>query len=742
MKSFHRFLAILLALILMCSVGACAKKAPESTGGSTGSTNPNSEDTEQPETLISAEDQLDPSKVNTSGQLLPALDESEDIISACVRNDRVYILTRVTDQSIGVVQSRIYSMEGDGSEQTLIVSETYTPPEASQEMSYLNALGIQSFCACSDGSVWYMVNCLTELSPSNQNIVHADASGAELARMESDGVSCLIPLPDGGAAIFADSLTVVNADGQTRFSIQPDNGWWEDAAVLDDGSIAVLFRDHMSFKLYLKRLDLDAGALATVAEMNTAKDMRLVGGTWDALWLWGGSIGVWEPDSDTFTQKLSFSSAGFNFSDIRDVELMSGNRLLISGQKMMADPESISLYIQTADLSGSRQNGETTVLRLAGVSIPYMLTEAVLAFNRTNGEYTIEIEDYFNYNTADDYSAGKERLLYEIGTGELPDIVYFGNDLSVEDMAAKGYLADIGALLDADASIDRSELMENVLEAAEIGGTLYTLPMGYYVETAMGRKDIVGTSPCTVANVRTWIEQDPALEAYSGMTQANLLRSLVWANADLLIDTDAGTCRFDSTDFIELLELSIRLPSVYTPESTDLAAHDSLFIPNFATTLGTLTGAGYGAGANYTLTGYPGTEDGCTILRPDPELGIAANTANIDACWTFLRYLLSQETQEIMTAIDGIPIRRDAFEGQIADLYEQCADGLFTEAMVEAAAEAASGQGVCLRSSSMLTQLAGIAVEEAESYFNGDRSAEEAAAMIQSRASLYMAEQG
>ena len=486
---------------------------------------------------------------------------------------------------------------------------------------------------------------------------------------------------------------------------------------------------------------MDAGALITVAEMNVTKDMRLVGGAWDALWLWGGSVGVWEPDSDTFTQKLSFSSAGFNFSDIRDVELLSDDRLLISEQKMMAESESLSLYIQTANLSESRQYGETTVLRLAGVSIPYSLTEAVLAFNRTNGEYTIVIEDYFNYSTADDYNAGTERFLYEIGTGDLPDIIYFGNDLSVEDMASKGYLVDIGALLDTDDSIDRTELMENVLDAAEIDGTLYTLPMGYYVETAMGRADIVGSSPCAVENVRAWIEQNPTIEAYSEMTRDLFLRRLVWANADTLIDLGTGSCRFDSADFIELLELANKLPSV-TKEGVSAAAHDSLFIPEYATTLGSLAGGDYGAAVSYEITGYPGTTGGLMLIRPDPELGIAANATDIEGCWTFLRYLLSQEAQEMMIALDGIPIRRDMFDEQIETLRELCTEGLFTEAMVEAAAEAASGKGICLRSSSMLTQLSDIAVEEAENYFNGDKSAEEVSAMIQSRASIYIAEQG
>lgn len=736
MKSFKRFSAMLMALILLASLGACGTK-PAKTNEKDVVSVPESVIAHNQREAVTETEALElgsPAVTEFSGQLHPSLDNKESIVEACVQNDRIYFLTRERNDASGSTDSRIYAMEPDGADQTLILSNANTLPEASAEMFYLQ-IGIVSFCVCEDGSVWYAES--SDMISSMRHIVHADASGTVLAEFTCDGASMLLPLSDGGAAVFADALNVLDSDGQTRFSIRPDDGWWEDAAVLDDGSVAVLFRDYNTGTCHLKRLDMELEELVTVMEM-TAKNMKLAGGSWDALWLYGGNVSVWEPENDTLTEKLSFSGCGLNYANIRDVDLLSGNCLLVSERNLTVDSEDLSLYVLPTD--GSARNGDKTVLRLAGLGIPYSLLEAVLAFNRTNGEYTIEIEDYYNYRTADDYDAGRDRLLYEIGTGDLPDIIYFGNDLSVEDMAKKGYLADIGALLDADPSIDRSELMENILDAAEIGGTLYSMPVCYYVETVLGRSDIIGTDPCTIENVRAWIEQNPEEEVFHGVTRDLVLQRLVWANADTLVDMDAGTCRFDGGEYAAFLEMAVRLPAIFTTEYIDQVSDVGLFIPVYATTLSTLAG-GVAIGG-YTITGYPGADGGKTILSPEPELGISANAADMDGCMALLLYLLSRQVQEEMNGFDGISVRRDVFDETVAELYQKCEEGLYAEEMVEASAAAAASDGVLLRPGSMVSRLSAIAVEEAQGFFLGDKTAEEAAEKTQSRASIYLAEQG
>ena len=262
MKSFHRFLAIFLAMILMCSLGACAKKAPESAGESAVFTSQNTEVVEQ-QALTSSEGHSDSGAFSASGQFFPALDEGEQIISACVRNDRIYILTRVMEQSAGALQSRIYSMEADGSDKTLIVSETFTTPGASQEMSYLYSIGIQSFCVCSDGSVWYKVNDLT--SPA-RNVVHADMSGNELASIDSEGLSSQLQ--------FFDSPQIPNIGPKTFIS----------TSIM----IAMVVLSSLGVIPLLECAFLAAAAMLLLGCCTTNQAMKSI--NWEILMVFAGSV--------------------------------------------------------------------------------------------------------------------------------------------------------------------------------------------------------------------------------------------------------------------------------------------------------------------------------------------------------------------------------------------------------------------------------------------------------------------
>ena len=70
---------------------------------------------------------------------------------------------------------------------------------------------------------------------------------------------------------------------------------------------------------------------------------------------------------------------------------------------------------------------------------------AVIDFNRKNERYRIEVEDYSQYNTDEDYSAGLTKLTTELLAGNVPDIIDL-NGLPYTQLAAKGLLEDLLSL--------------------------------------------------------------------------------------------------------------------------------------------------------------------------------------------------------------------------------------------------------------------------------------------------------
>src|SRR5699024_7767816 len=97
----------------------------------------------------------------------------------------------------------------------------------------------------------------------------------------------------------------------------------------------------------------------------------------------------------------------------------------------------------------------------------------VLNFNRSSDKYRIEVTDYSEFNTEDDYSAGLTRLNTEIISGKAPDILVV-DGLPVEQYAARGLLEDLYTYLDSDGELSRDDLYQSILSALEIDGKLYT----------------------------------------------------------------------------------------------------------------------------------------------------------------------------------------------------------------------------------------------------------------------------
>ena len=135
---------------------------------------------------------------------------------------------------------------------------------------------------------------------------------------------------------------------------------------------------------------------------------------------------------------------------------------------------------------------QKTVLTLATLYTNYDFRAAVINFNKKNEKYRIEIKDYEEFNTPEDYNAGLLKLSTEIISGNVPDILLV-NNLPYKQYIGKGLLEDLYPFIDADEALGgRDALMSNVLSALEKDGGLYQIAPYFSVITAVGSSSVVG----------------------------------------------------------------------------------------------------------------------------------------------------------------------------------------------------------------------------------------------------------
>lgn len=449
---------------------------------------------------------------------------------------------------------------------------------------------------------------------------------------------------------------------------------------------------------------------------------------------------------------------GLTLESLQAARLFSATALGLPGVVELA-AEDGQFFLYTGAESAARvlpDDGsapEKTVLTLATVLESREMVEMVAAFNASQDAYSIEIVAYGQ--------EGLPRLQAELMAGDLPDILNVGNyDLPVDSLIRLGYLEDLYPYLDADPELSRESLLPNVRAAFEHDGALYEAFSSFRMFTAV-------SGPASVEDdlsvlLAQWLEaggQMPSLLDGYGHGGFNC-RELMQSVCDALVDWEAGTCAFDSEAFQNLLRYAAAMPETmeYNPAETILDGTAQWYM-SFAGTPQRISLFHAVWGDNFRLDGLAGM-DGTSnnyISRDKTMLAISSTSEHKDICWTFIRTLWDPDYQiDPYDPIDrhmNSPTNTEAFAAAMegyrtmeSDITTMGAIGQQNYEYPEKPAESDIQMFEELveatdRTLYMDDALLDIIYEESNRLFAGEQSVEEAAANIQSRASIYVAEQ-
>ena len=442
-------------------------------------------------------------------------------------------------------------------------------------------------------------------------------------------------------------------------------------------------------------------------------------------------------------------------------------------------PEETEVHL--VDLERAAAGDGRTVLTYATLQMANGLDDRIVAFNKTDPDYRIEVMDYSQYGGAD---AARSRLITEISAGKMPDLLDTWA-IPLEKWARRGYLEDLWPWIEGDPDLGREALMEKVFQAAEIDGKLYEVSGAFRIQTVAGARSLVGDRMTW-----TWEDMWDALEAMPEgcvpmkRSQSSMLSGLMQVDPARFLDQGAGTCSFDSGEFRSVLELCAGYPD------------DALSIPGF---YDSLIYEGQVMLMPYAVTGFYFPQEARYLLHddiayvgmPNPwgEVGsqfsftgcvaMSSVCAHQEGAWRFLRTLLLPHGAEELETLrySGFPTNRADFQALAAAAMEveylRNEDGSFVldgggnkvQAPHQggAMAERDGMGGEQFQPVAMTREeydrlmalydavevfsrwdpdLQPIITEAAAPYFAGQQTLDETVSQIQSRVTLYLGEQG
>ena len=391
--------------------------------------------------------------------------------------------------------------------------------------------------------------------------------------------------------------------------------------------------------------------------------------------------------------------------------------------------------------------------------ITYLETMAE-EFNKYNGEYQIEIKPY----------SGLEELYNDLLKGNAADIFEMSS-IDKYILEDKGVLENLSPYFERSVVVKESDLLPAVRSAGYVEGKyVFMFPRfnvtGYLV--AQGTTHEGGWTPEEYVSLG---EIYPDSRMGYAAEPVSILRNILLTDSESFINWQDMECYFDDDRFISLLERIVRIGETensITPLEYRKNAYQWLHDKELLTDTFRISSASeyidyrYAYGDFAEFAGHP-NQSGKLYYRMEPCEILGMNSASKvkDGVWAFMEYLLSRENQNQIPS--SIPIHKESFETWLspeeivsrAERNKKSQPGnyiymnLFSFEKSEKLPEMTDTDKEFLRN--MVANLywndtvngkdiSNIIFEEAGAFFAGDKTAKEAAEIIQNRVALLLNE--
>ena len=410
----------------------------------------------------------------------------------------------------------------------------------------------------------------------------------------------------------------------------------------------------------------------------------------------------------------------------------------------------IILCFLLAMLSGCKEDrgdenaNERVVLTYATLYLDTEMETWIAEWNKANADCYINVKEYGQ----GDYETGLVQLNTDIVSGHIPDIIDF-SDIDMAPYISKEIITDLYPFVDSDPQVNREDFVQGILRLYEKDGKLYSIALGYSLETLMGKKDIVGDpAQWNIDKMKQMIEEMPAQSYFiDNLGSIGLLRIVLMMGMDEYIDWETGQCFFNEDRFMRLLELANSMEAIPVAEDIEECLANGKLMLNRVYISGVSEykeAVDMFRGEEVVCVGYPSAQGGKTLIQPYLPIGISNMCENKDVAWKFVCSLISEEFQN-----NHIRFNFPVLENSLEKEFEQALHPPVNSWSMENTEKLPSQEEINglyeiinLSGGKFVfdTNIWDIIEEEAEFYFGGKKTVREVVEVIQNRVQNYIDE--
>lgn len=673
---------------------------------------------------------------------------------------------------------------GDASEETVDLSITCYQMDGTIVYEYANTYPIESsiynFKNDNKGNLYflkdvYLFDDNSGIYSDTYELICIDANGNEKWAKtigESNGeedfyVRYLFACKDGIAISTNKGNQIVDADGNIT-STAATSDTTEDIGDIVTSSngkaIAYVYKEdgsyYYEYDIETNKLGqkLDVPNLVIQSTLYSGSISDFVLSTSDGVYLY--NLGDKEP-----VKVMDYIASDLAINGLYMINFTDEKTFVASYYDYNSDREVVSKFVKV-DPSEIK---DKAILTLGGLWVDSATREAVVEFNKNSDDTKILITDYSV--GIEEYTAMISNMNNSIVSGNVPDIILASSELNFGAFASKGLFADLYSFIDNDSEISREDYMQNVLDVCSQNGKLYGICPSFYIQTAFAKKSIVGDKASwTMDEFMNIAKQyDCGKYDFGMITKGEFMDYAISYNAEQYVDWATGKVNFTSEEFANILKYTDKLPLEIDYESDEVNdfwnGYDTLYRDNHAlvqiSSIYNLKDYNYSLqgtfGEPMALIGFPSASGNGSSINTNQLFCISAKSKYQDNAWKFVREFMLDEYQNKITS--GLPIKISSQENakKLAmeknyymdgdekvyydDYYSVGGQEIVIEPLTsEQVDEIFDFAKTLTRKYENNEEILKIVNSEAEAYYNGQKSAEDVAKVIQNRVQIYVDE--
>ncbi|MDR0947891.1 MAG: extracellular solute-binding protein, partial [Lachnospiraceae bacterium] len=685
---------------------------------------------------------------------------------------------RLHSNSLLMTRDALYYVQTiDGEKITQLVSRPLTTVEEPTQIPLDLGLNATPYRMISDTDGSFLILLYTadqDPSKSSYSLAKYDQTGQKLSELAlpevSDGTNPesyekQIALDGEGNFYVANNRTIwlYKQSGSYHGQIEI-SGNLGSMATGKDGKVYIAYQQ--SNNAWLAELNFNSKSLEKTFDASWGGNHAALttGANANLLYYDGSSLFEMDPATEKVSKVLDWVDCNMDGLSVGQVTKLTDGR--IAAASIFWEPNMVvELATLKKTLISELPDQETIVLGCL-LEIP-SLQEQVAAFNRINDKYKVDVVVYAKSGGHNDIVDAVTTINTAIATGHAPDMLFFSSYyINLDSFAEKDVFVDLNEMFASSQALKKEDIVGSVVKAFTYDDKLICLPTKFVIDTLYGKTSVVGEqNSWTIQELKALMDEYPGRNIIKYASRNDMLYAITSFYMDTFIDWENGHCYFDGDEFKELLEFMNYFPAKYDKgyfENIEPLLYKSTTIYSFRDYQTIL--AGMQDAVNFI--GYP-TPDGTRgigIVENSGVYAIPSKSKHKEGAWAFLEYLLMEDNkrnellpvnknileQQITRAKNGIygnvtdnfkpgpddeplPWHKyaDWYEGEQFPIYaptQEEIDGFY--ALID------STVGMIPRSNDLFQ----IINEEVGAYYNGSKTLDQVADLIQNRAQVYVSE--